>query len=170
VRFLILLLPLLFAETSLAREIVWLDEGVDLTGQTAFFVAPVANRTGKTFEVDPTGLVSGALLDELKRAALGLLDRRQSSTDFVVVESSVVDYEPGSASQRWLLPGAGATVCVVRTVLSDGRSGKLLGEIISGDTVGAGGLFSAGADASLPVEVGKEIAQAIITLVKGKKP
>jgi len=164
------MLALLFYGTCRADPVVWLDDNVDLRGKRTFFVPQVRNQTGKTFDIDPTALVSSGFHEDLRKEGINILERRDMSLDFVTVEISLVEYAPGSAAQRWLLPGAGATVCVARVTLTDGKSGKLLGEIVANNSVGAGGLFSVGADTSVPEYVGREIAQALIALVKKQQP
>lgn len=162
-----LLALLLLAETCRADPVIWLDDNVDLRGRSTLFIAPVNNQTGKKFDVDPVALITSELIQNLRNEGMTVLEK-QDAQALISVDSSLIDYEAGSAVQRWLLPGAGATVCVVRSILTDGKSGKVLGEIIVSETVGAGGLFSVGAETSVPKYVAKEIAQALSALIKKK--
>jgi hypothetical protein len=158
-------LALLLCGTCRAEPIIWLDDNVDLKGKRTLFVPSVRNQTGKTFEPDPARLVSDALHERLRKGGMTLISRSESGREFITVESGLMDYEAGSALQRWALPGMGATLCVVRSVLRDGASGTVLGEIIASGAVAGGGLFSLGAETTIPSSVGAEIAQAIISLV-----
>jgi hypothetical protein len=58
----------------------------------------------------------------------------------------VTSFVEGSAFQRWLLPGWGATVGQVTAMLTDTRTGDVLTIVRGNATVAAGGLYTIGAD------------------------
>jgi hypothetical protein len=157
---------LLFAIPCSADPIVWLDDKVDLNGRTTFYLSPVRDETGKKFDIDPAAIVFAALLDGLRTGDMKLLEQKGGTANAAIaIEARLMDYETGSAVDRWAFPGLGATWCVVRAILSDPASGRVLGEVVSHELVSAGGLFSIGAEERVPKNVGREIAEAITSLV-----
>lgn len=164
-----LLCALLFVfsiDTSMADPVVWLDDNVSLHGRTIYFVSLVQNETGKTLSSDVTGLIASEMIQSLQKEGMTVLEKQDPSKDSITISSKLTDYEAGSAVGRWVLPGVGATVCVVRSILIDDKSGKTIGEIVNSGNVSAGGLFSIGAERNVPKQVAQEIAKQIIGLVK----
>ena len=163
------LLLVFSVDTSIADPVVWLDDNVNLHGRTIYVVSPVHNETGKTFSIDVTSLIRSEMIQTLRKEGMIVLYKQDASRDSITIDSRLGDYGAGSATERWLLPGTGAgIVCVVRTILIDDKSGKPLGEIIDSSSVPAGGLFSFGAEKSLPKNVAHDIARKIIEMVQRK--
>ena len=161
----LLVLPI---SVAIADPVVWLDDGVNLYGRTVFVTLPVTNDTGKTFKVDVTSLITSHMIETLKKEKLIVINSPDTAQNSITIKSRLTEYNEGSVSGRWLLPGAGATRCTVRSILSDDVSGEILGEIISSSIVESGGLFSVGAENYVPKSVAKDIAKAISRLTKKK--
>lgn len=111
-------------------------------GQTLEF-PPIENVTGKTLEIPADQVFNeymGNLLKERK-----LLNLTPQSAP-MVLKTKLIEYEPGSAFGRWLLPGVGTTICTVHAELLDKKTGALIGRLESRQTVSFGGLYSVGAE------------------------
>ncbi len=162
------LLLMSLMDTCLADPVVWLDDNVTLAGRDIYYVSTVQNETGKTFSSDITAFLTSEITQSLKREGMTVLDNQDAPRGSITIDSRLIDYEAGSAAKRWLLPGAGTTLCVIRSILVDDKSGKTIGEIVVSSSVSAGGLFSIGAENSVPKDVAQEIAKKISELVKKK--
>lgn len=111
-------------------------------GETIEYVS-IENVTGKT--LDPA---ADQIFDEYMQELLRerkLLNVSPQPAVFVF-KSKLIEYEPGNAFGRWLLPGLGTTVCTVHAEILDKRNGALVGSMESRQTVSVGGAYSIGAD------------------------
>jgi len=117
------------------------DSFVLQEGQTIEFL-PVENVTGKTLEPPADKIF------DLHMANL-LMDKKLLNTTaqpaHFILKSKLIEYEPGNAFGRWLLPGVGTTVCTVHAELLDKKTGALIGRMESRQTVSVGGAYSIGA-------------------------
>lgn len=148
--------------------IVWVDERVSLLGRTSVVLLDVTNDTGREYEFDAAGAVTASLKQELATAGIAMIGETEAvQRNAIVVKSSLLNYEVGSAMERWLLTG-GVTICSVRTQLLEPVSNRVVGEIISTRFVDIGGLFTVGTYKTVPVKVGKEIADTLIPLLTGE--
>lgn len=60
----------------------------------------------------------------------------------LVISGKIVDYEPGDAFKRWLMPGYGSTVLAVECALQDGD--RKVATVSARRTVDAGGGYTIG--------------------------
>lgn len=145
ITFLLCLQMILITACTANKPMLRLEPGVSLTSYKYFEVLPVTNETQQTFEFD----VAQALTDNLRakfEARKRLAEEAANAGTVLLVKSAILVYEPGNAVQRMVLPGSGKTKCTVRTLLTDKRTGNPVGEMVSTEYVGGGGLYSAGAD------------------------
>lgn len=115
-----------------------------------------AIRQGQTIEFVPIENVTGNILDPpadqiFNEYMVGLLKERNllnvaPAPAAQVLKSKLIEYEPGNAFKRWLLPGYGSSVCAVHAELFDKATTALIGRIESRQTVSVGGGYSIGAD------------------------
>ena len=127
------------------------------TGQTMEF-PPIENVTGKTLEPPADQIFNeymGNLLKERKLLNLS------SQPVAVVLKTKLIEYEPGSAFGRWLLPGLGTTICTVDAEVLDKQTGALIGRLQSRQTVSFGGAYSIGADSYICKRVADELIAEI---------
>jgi hypothetical protein len=129
-------------------------------------VGAVTNATGHTPKVDDEvvnieKLLSDALIEKLK------------SDDFLwtgsparklVLVSKIVEYEPGDAFKRWLLPGWGSTVVGVECEIRD--DDRLVGTVRARRTVSFGGAYTIGAWRT----VFSSVAGDVVSELRGKLP
>ncbi len=151
-----------------SKPMVSMMQGVSLTGYKMFEVHPVLNETGKTFEFDVTDTLTQNIKSKLRDKGYIVSDGTAPSEEILIIKSSLLSYEPGSAFKRWLAPGFGKTQATVKTLLIDKRTGKVIGEMVSAEAVSAGGLYSAGADKRILDAIAEGIADEIEKKVKSK--
>jgi len=84
------------------------------------------------------------------------LQWKGEATPKLVLAADIVEYEAGDAFKRWLLPGWGATVLVVRGTLVDAESRKV-GSVEAKRTVEAGGGYTIGAWETIFRDVANDI-------------
>ena len=109
-------------------------------------VGTVSNATGQTPKVDDEVVdIEQFLTDKLKE--------KLRAEDFLwsgaparklVLTSKIIEYEPGDAFKRWLLPGWGATALGVEGELRD-ESNAVVGTVRARRTVAVGGVYTIGA-------------------------
>ena len=113
-------------------------------------------QPGQTIELLPAENVTGKTLDPpadqiFNEYMAGLLrDRKLLNISpepaALVLKPKLIEYEPGNAFGRWVLPGLGTTVCTMEAELLDKNTGALVGRMESRQTVSFGGAYSIGAD------------------------
>ncbi len=134
-------------------------------GQTIEFL-PVENVTGKTLD-PPANRIYDEYMAELLRNRKLLNLSGQPAT--VVLKSTLIEYEPGNAFGRWLLPGLGTTICTVVAELLEKETGALIGRMQSRQTVSIGGAYSIGADSYICKRVADDLIKEIDKKVQGVK-
>jgi hypothetical protein len=142
---------------------VWLERSTSLSTKTPLLLARATDGTKV--------LLSPAMLDDFTsmiRAGLedngfAVLDSAQTSASSAAVriEPIIIRYDPGSAGARWLSPGLGATICIIRATLSDPITNDVVGEILSWRNIASGGLFSIGAHKYVPRHTSEDIGKAL---------
>jgi hypothetical protein len=108
-------------------------------------VGNVTNATGQVPKVDDEVVnIEQLLMDALAKKLRGedLFWSAPPSRKLVLV-SKIVEYEPGDAFKRWLLPGWGSTVVSVEGELRDAN--QLVGTVRARRTVSFGGAYTIGA-------------------------
>jgi hypothetical protein len=164
----IFLLFAFVAGCATGTPIVWMEKGVSLTEYKVFDMLPVSNETGKTFEFDVADTITQHIKSKLKEKGFIIAEETSTAENIITIKSSLTSYEPGSAFQRWLLPGAGKTQCIVKSTLIDKRTEKVLGEIVANRVVSAGGFYTIGAAKTILETVATDIADEIAKRVKGE--
>ena len=152
-----------------SKPMVYMEKGVSLSDYNVFEVLPVQNETGKTYEFDVTNTLSQNIKSKLKEKGFQVADATAASGKVLIIKATLLSYEPGSAFKRWLAPGFGSTQATVKTLLIDKKTRRSLGEFMSADTVGSGGLFSAGADKGILDSIATGIVDEIEKKIKRNK-
>jgi hypothetical protein len=160
-RYLILTLFVMIAGCETTKPMVRMEEGRSLAKYRTVNVLPVMNKTGETFELDVTAELTHYLKSRFRDKGYMIVEGSEAQGSTLVVKSSILAYKPGSASKRWLFPGAGATQLTVKTLLIDEKTGETIGEMVTAESVAGGGLFSVGADKSILKVVAKAIVDYI---------
>jgi len=143
----------------------WFAEGVSLKNSRQFVLYPVKDNNKRKL---PAGFLEHQrtiIKKKLQSAGVRIVPAAEDSKSTVIKLIPVVTkYEPGSVGDRWIAPGMGVTICIMRMTLFRGK--EVIGEIISWQQVAGGGLFSIGADEYVPEETAKEIARALLAKVR----
>ena len=96
---------------------------------------------------------------EAKLRASGLFAGSTGGKQPLVISVRIVDYEPGDAFKRWLMPGYGSTVLSVECELRDGS--KKVATINARRTVDAGGGYTIGAWNTIFTTIAEDIVSSL---------
>lgn len=144
----------------------WLAQDATFTGVRQVEFHPVVNNTGKHFDFDAAAAATQTLRERLTQAGMVLISPgAPAPQQRIVIKSSLVYYQPGSVGGRWFGFGGGSAVCILRTLLLDGRSDRLLGDLTGAYQVQIGGLFTIGAEKKVPTAAAELLADRILNLV-----
>jgi len=125
-------------------------------------VGKVSNATGQTPTVD------GELVN-IEQLLTEKLTEKLRHDDFLwaggqgrrlVLSSRIIEYEPGDAFKRWLLPGWGSTVVAVEGELHD-ETNAVVGTVRARRTVSFGGAYTIGAWRSIFSSVAEDIVSEL---------
>ena len=127
-------------------------------------VLTVTNDTGQTYEFDVAEMLTENIKSQFTDKGC-LLASHEEKDSVLMVKTSLIQYEPGSAFKMTLLPGYGAPRCTVKSSLIDKKTGKVIGEIVVPKTISEGHLSPIGADKRILNAVAVDIAQETIKQV-----
>lgn len=165
----ILLISIIFISGCVtSKPMVYMQRDASLANYNIFEVPPMRNLSGKTYKFDVSNTLTQHIKSKLKDKGFAIFNGRTIVGKTLVIKTSLISYEPGSAIKRWFAPGFGKTQVTVETILIDKKTRRTLGEFISADTVSSGGLFSAGADKSILDSTAAGIVGEIEKIIKGK--
>jgi hypothetical protein len=128
-------------------------------------IGAVSNVSGKEFEYDVESMLRNALSEALQAERLVWLGPDQPN--HLILTARIVDYEPGNAFQRWLLPGWGSTVLSVDAELRDANTGSLAGSLSDRHSIAFGGGYTIGAWKAIFDAVAKDIASDLAKAIRG---
>lgn len=165
----VLILIALAAGCATHRPAVRIEKGVSLSAYKAFEVAPVSNDTGKTFDFDVAAVLTEHIKSALKDKGYDVAEKGRASDYVLVIQSSLLSYEPGSVLGRWVVFGDGKAQCIVKSTLIDKPTGKTVGEMVTSEAVTGGGLYSIGADKYVLNMAADSIADEIEIRIEGEK-
>lgn len=148
-------LVLLVAGCGTVEHKIALEPQYTVQPGTKVVVGAVKNQTGQSFDIDIEKMLADALNDALKKRNLQWAGE---SVPKLELSADIVEYTKGDAFKRWLMPGWGSTVLVVRGSLTDAENRKI-GSVEAKRTVDAGGGYTVGAWET----IFKNVAEDIIT-------
>jgi Domain of unknown function (DUF4410) len=131
------------------------ESGFTPKADTRIEVGPVTNDTSQTFDVNIQQMFTDALTERLQTD--NLLWTAAPPPDHLIIATKIVEYDPGNAFKRWLLPGYGSTVITLHCELKDSTSGKLVGSVDAHRTVAFGGAYTIGAWKTIFASVAKDV-------------
>ena len=162
---LILLLPFQLCFAAEKDSIVWLADGVSIKDTKQVYLYPITDDTDSKRDHDIIHSLANTIRDELDREGLNLTEIKNNILpNNFALKINIVLLRTGSVGGRWVGFGGGAAVCILRTYLIDGPSGKIVGDIVVAKQVSTGGLFSAGADKYIPSMAAKQTAKELAEL------
>jgi hypothetical protein len=117
----------------------------EITESKKFTVGEITSKAivAESEGVDVKEIMTQSLNNALEDA--GSKWNGDPENDYAIINIEVVNYEPGNAFGRWLLPGAGATVLSVEGNLVESDGSKVLATIRDQRGVYAGGAYTIGA-------------------------
>ena len=125
--------------------------------------APVINDTGEQFDFDICSELRNQLNLELTRQHLDIVS--MTNAPELILQARILDYEKGSAAERWLMPGYGGTRLIIQARLST-SNGDAIGTVHVVRSVETGGLYSIGEWKAIFATAAKDI----VTDLKAKLP
>lgn len=137
----IVIAPLLVAGCGTVEQKVALDQGYTVRPGTKVALGPVTNQTGQTFDIDIEKMMASAFSQALKAKDL---EWPGGDVPRLTLTAEIIEYAKGDAFKRWLMPGYGSTVLVVRGSLYESDNRKV-GSVDAKRTVDAGGGYTVGA-------------------------
>lgn len=137
------------------------ERGISLGAVTSKVAVTREQQGIVSREIDPAELMRQAIE---KRLARSDLSQPRGEIDPYRLDVTIVDYQPGSAFARWLLPGLGATVLEVSGAVVDPVSGEPVGEVHDQRGVYAGGFYTIGAWQKIFDQVADDI---VLSLERG---
>ena len=135
-------------------------------GQTIEFL-PIENVTGKALD-PPADQIFNVYMSGLLKERKLLNVTTEPAT--VILKSKLIEYEPGNAFGRWLLPGLGTSVCTVDAEILEKGTGALVGRVQSRQTVSIGGAYSIGADTYICKRVADDLIKEIEKKIRSERP
>lgn len=160
----------LYGCAASGKPMTWTEEGIQFSKYKSFEISPVENKTGQTFEEDIPSKLTKLLNDQFKEEGLNIANETSDPSEVLIVESDLIVYVMGSAFKRWLAPGAGKTQCTIKSRLLDKLTNQLVAETVAAKEIGAGGLYSVGAEEWILEESASEIASETSKLMSGTGP
>jgi hypothetical protein len=143
-----------------------LEESLPIRLGAKIEIARVADATRAASGIDTPALLRSALEESLTDA--GLLWKGDVVEDRYALELEVVDYEPGNAFKRWLLPGYGSTILRVHGRLVDPRTGAVAAEIDHQRSVVFGGAYTIGAWRGVFASVANDVVRDLENHTRAK--
>ncbi len=152
-----------------STPVVHVAQGVSWSKYQVLEVVPVENKTGKAEDSEVTAKLTQAIKSSLIDKGYTVTEEPAAHLNVLVVKSTLIAYEPGSAVVRWLAqPFAGKTQITLMTSLIDKKTGEEIADFLSADAVTGGGLYSVGADKWILGTVAQGVVKEIDQRMKGK--
>ena len=152
---------------SNGNSVIWLDQGISLSGKNRLVVERAIDGTKVLLPPRVLDTITSVIKNSLEASGISThLSESTSEANALRIKTIITKYEAGSAGARWLAPGMGATICILRATIIDPMKNQSVGEIVSWRQVAAGGLFSAGADKYVPNETAESLADLLIQEIR----
>ncbi len=153
---------LLVAGCGTVEHKVALDQQYSVLPGTKVVLGPVKNQTGQSFDIDIEKMLADAFNQALKERNLQWLG---GSVPKLMLTADIVEYSKGDAFKRWLMPGWGSTVLVVRGALYESDSRKV-GSVDAKRSVDFGGGYTIGAWETIFRDIANDVISKLAEQVK----
>jgi hypothetical protein len=144
------------------------EQKIEFSPELQFSVGQVSSEVSSS-ELegkDVQGLMSEAMRNALREA--GVEWAGDTSQGHAIINLRVLNYQPGNAFARWMMPGAGATVLAVDGSVVDPASGEVLAQIRDERGIYAGGAYTIGGWRTIFSTVAEDIVAGLKGQAKGK--
>lgn len=125
----------------------------------------VIDKSGFVFEEKDDKIV---LADAMKSSLSSALATEGIAGSDYVIKTTILQYSPGNAFARWILPGAGATKLVTESEIFT-PEGVLVAKIPVNRSIAAGGGYTIGAWKTVFDDVAQEIVKVLKEQLLGIK-
>ncbi|HZM34847.1 MAG TPA: hypothetical protein VFC18_10165 [Burkholderiales bacterium] len=142
-----------------------LDQQYSVKPGTKVVLGTVKNQTGQSFDIDVEKMLADAFSQALKERDL---EWTGGDVPKLVLTAEIVQYVKGDAFKRWLMPGYGSTVLVVRGAIYESDNRKV-GSVDAKRTVDAGGAYTVGAWQTIFKNVADDVIVKLGEQVRGAK-
>jgi hypothetical protein len=142
-----------------------LDKHYSVKPGTKVVLGAVKNETGQSFDIDVEKMLADAFSQALKEKNL---EWTGGDVPKLVLTAEIVQYDKGDAFKRWLIPGYGSTVLVVRGAIYESDNRKV-GSVDAKRTVDAGGAYTIGAWETIFKNVADDVIVKLGEQVRGAK-
>jgi hypothetical protein len=150
-----------------ANQTLKMDDSFKCPPEAKIEVGKVTNETGKVFEeIDIVTAFTKAITQKLEEQNLLFKDL---PSEKLVLDTKIVEYEPGNAFKRWLLPGYGSTILAVKCDLKLHPDQKSIGSLEARRTVDAGGGYTIGAWNTIVGQVADDVIKKLKEEALNKK-
>lgn len=139
--------------------------GYSMKPETKIVLGLVEDKTAEKYDVDICALMGKALQGRLKQSAFS---GTSSTPSNLTLRTRILEYEKGSAFNRWLMPGMGQTFLKIQCDLMDGEN--VVGTIRARRTVDVGGVLSIGAWESIFQDVAGDVMEELKKLTAKRAP
>lgn len=126
-----------------------------------FKAGSFTNETSETALSDYEGYFKEELEKALKKRNVTIAT---DDAGIIVLNTRILDYKPGNAFKRWLMPGWGKTICAAQVDVLENPGEQKRGMISVRRSIGFGGAYTIGAHRT----VFKDLAEAIAKQVETK--
>ena len=92
-----------------SKPMVYMERDISLASYSMFEVPPTKDITGETYEFDVSNTLTQNIKSKLRDKGFVVSNGTITSGKILVIKSSLISYEPGSALKRWFAPGYGKT-------------------------------------------------------------
>lgn len=149
---------------------LWIRSGASIQNVKTVIMSRATDATGTVLMPEFLDQITTTMTETLEKSGIKVLPARTpQSRNAIGLDVIITKFNPGSAGARWLAPGMGATVCIIRATLTDLDTARVLGEIVAWRHLAAGGLFSVGADQYVPRQTAESVANKLIAEIGGVK-
>lgn len=135
------------------------DPNAVIAPSSGFMIGDVEDNTGYQPREDEPDI---DLEKSLKEALNKAVTKQGLEGNDYTISTKIINYEPGNAFHRWLMPGMGATKLETISTISD-KNGNVIATIPVQRNISFGGAFTVGAWETVIAEVADEI---ILTIKK----
>lgn len=165
----IILSSLMFVGCSTKSSYTTLPGATYVEPTASFHVGEISDTSGYTFEPDDKDAFD--LKDAMRSSLVAELQKNNvySEVGKYFIDIAILNYAPGNAGLRWLLPGAGSTkLSVIATIFDENK--KAQAKIPVERFIAAGGALTIGAWKYVFQEVAEEIVKVLTDTSKRKTP
>lgn len=150
---------------------IWFDKNKSIRNVKSVMLAQIVDDTNaKKLSPEVLETLTSVIETRIEKSGLEVISPSMSAVDgTILLEPLVTKYESGSAADRWIFPGAGATECIMRATIKSPVQDEVIGEIITWKSVSSGGLFSLGAHKYVPKSAAESIASILTKNIGDQK-